>query len=351
MLALHLALFVGLSALCTTAANTNLNLKAKREEIEKIKPQQRLKDNRWFTCPPGSILDLDDEKCHWCAKDSFQPLGYGLHMQCTNCSADTETMCEGSISETECKSNEDIERDKKYGSKTCKNRTEPPLRSWKCGPGSFAFDNNQTCSMCPRGEYTEEYGSETCNKCKDGKTTQCEGSYSEEFCEEEKRSDDGDCSDWPAMLGACVDWKIKGQCEINDAVRKQCAKTCGLCSKSKAQTTSTRTDCKDWPGMLGACVDWKIKGQCEINDAVRKQCAKTCELCSQRTEDTEDRTDDSELCDLLKYMAYKSTNQTREGPGNAGVTVVAPPPPAVIMAAAASVAVTAAAAAAVAAGI
>ena len=52
----------------------------------------------------------------------------------------------------------------------------------KCGPGNYSQNGFEPCTLCPQGEYQENYEQKKCIKCRPGTTTEYIGTLDSDHC-------------------------------------------------------------------------------------------------------------------------------------------------------------------------
>ena len=52
----------------------------------------------------------------------------------------------------------------------------------KCGPGNYSLNGFEPCTLCPQGEYQEDYEQKMCIKCPPGTTTGYIGTIDKDHC-------------------------------------------------------------------------------------------------------------------------------------------------------------------------
>jgi len=52
----------------------------------------------------------------------------------------------------------------------------------KCGPGNYSQNGFEPCTLCPQGEYQENYEQYECIKCPPGRTTGYRGTIDKDHC-------------------------------------------------------------------------------------------------------------------------------------------------------------------------
>lgn len=83
----------------------------------------------------------------------------------------------------------------------------------------------------------------------------------------------------------CSAWKRNGYCRTNSYTRKNCQRTCNLCSRPRPrprpQPAGVATTCQDYKRY---CASWASRGECTRNPYyMQKNCRRSCRLCTQNT--------------------------------------------------------------------